>query len=93
MFVFERDDMVRPKWIINFPTKKHWRNPSRLEWIREGLQDLRRVTGEREIRSVAIPALGAGLGGLAWDGVRGEIERAFADAKDVDVIVYEPIAT
>lgn len=93
MFVFERDDRVRPQWIINFPTKKHWRNPSRLEWIREGLQDLRRVTGEREIRSLAIPALGAGLGGLVWDDVRCEIEQAFADVEDVEVIIYEPMAT
>ena len=88
MFVFERDDMVRPKWIITFATKKHWRNPSRLAWIREGLQDLRRVTGEREIRSLAIPALGAGLGGLVWGNVCCEIEQAFADVEDVEVIIY-----
>src|SRR5215216_3811045 len=56
MFVTERRDLVSgPKWIINFPTKAHWRFPSQLSWIEEGLQDLKRVIRERNIRSVALP--------------------------------------
>lgn len=90
MFVFERDEPVGPKWIINFPTKQHWRHPSRLEWIREGVQDLRRVVTQCKLHSIAIPALGAGLGGLEWDDVRREIERAFSDMDDIDITVYEP---
>lgn len=90
MFVYERAAADSPRWIINFPTKKHWRNPSQLEWIREGLQDLRRVAREHKIHSIAIPALGAGLGGLEWDDVRREIERAFSDMDDIDITIYEP---
>lgn len=79
-----------PKWIIHFPTKKHWRNPSRLEWVREGLDDLVRVVRELGIRSIAIPPLGCGNGGLEWRHVRPMIENAVAELPGVDVIVYEP---
>jgi len=79
-----------PKWIIHFPTKKHWRNPSGLEWVREGLVDLVRVVKELEIRSIALPPLGCTNGGLAWEQVRPLIEAAAAELPDVDVIVYEP---
>lgn len=79
-----------PKWIIHFPTKKHWRNPSRLEWVRDGLDDLVRVVRELGIRSIAIPPLGCGNGGLEWQQVRPMIESAFADLPDVEVMVYEP---
>jgi O-acetyl-ADP-ribose deacetylase (regulator of RNase III) len=79
-----------PKWIINFPTKKHWRSPSKLEWIQTGLEDLRRVIQENNIRSVALPPLGCGNGGLEWSQVRPMIEAALAALADVDVIVYEP---
>jgi O-acetyl-ADP-ribose deacetylase (regulator of RNase III) len=64
MFVTERQDMYGPKWIINFPTKEHWRSPSHIEWIEEGLKDLVRVIHENKINSVAIPPLGTGNGGL-----------------------------
>lgn len=63
MFVTETNESSGPKWIINFPTKQHWRNPSRMEWVEEGLQDLRRFIVENKVKSVAIPALGAGNGG------------------------------
>lgn len=66
MFVTENRALTGPKWIINFPTKKHWRHPSRMEWIREGLKDLVRVLQEKQIRSVALPPLGCGNGGLEW---------------------------
>jgi O-acetyl-ADP-ribose deacetylase (regulator of RNase III) len=90
MLVTEHDQLVGPRWIINFPTKKHWRNPSKLEWIIEGLKDLKRVIVERDIRSIALPPLGSGNGGLDWRDVRPEIEAALKDLSGVDVIVYEP---
>ncbi len=82
--------LLGPRWIIHFPTKKHWRNPSQLSWVRDGLLDLVRVIKREGIRSVAIPPLGCGNGGLAWDDVRPEIERALADLPDLDVTVFEP---
>ncbi|HYW05948.1 MAG TPA: macro domain-containing protein [Longimicrobium sp.] len=79
-----------PKWIVHFPTKKHWRNPSRLEWVRDGLDDLVRVAREMGIGSIALPPLGCGNGGLDWQQVRPMIESAFAALPDVEVIVFEP---
>jgi O-acetyl-ADP-ribose deacetylase (regulator of RNase III) len=92
MFVTENRTLEGPRWLINFPTKKHWRQPSRLEWIVEGLQDLRRVVKEKGIRSIALPPLGCGNGGLDWSDVRPEIERALGELSDVDVWVFEPTA-
>lgn len=90
MFVVENHDLSGPRWIINFPTKKHWRFPSKLEWVREGLQDLVRVLAVKRIRSVALPPLGCGNGGLDWGQVRREIEAALGPLPDVEVIVFEP---
>jgi O-acetyl-ADP-ribose deacetylase (regulator of RNase III) len=92
MFVTETGSLMAPKWIINFPTKKHWRNPSKMEWIREGLKDLVRVIREKGIRSIAIPPLGCGNGGLEWSQVKREIEAAMSDIPDVNVTVYAPTA-
>ena len=92
MFVTERNQMFGPKWIVNFPTKAHWRFPSKLEWIEQGLEDLKRVIHEKQIRSIALPPLGAGNGGLNWKDVRSKIESALGDLPDVNVIVYEPTA-
>lgn len=92
MFVTETGELQGPRWIVNFPTKQHWRSPSRLEWVVEGLQDLRRFLLEHGVRSVAIPPLGAGNGGLDWAQVRPEIEKALADLPGVEVLVYEPAA-
>jgi O-acetyl-ADP-ribose deacetylase (regulator of RNase III) len=90
MFVTENRAFEGPRWIINFPTKKHWRQPSKLEWIVEGLQDLRRVIQEHQIRSIALPPLGSGNGGLDWHEVREEILRILGGLEDIDVDVYEP---
>jgi len=92
MFVAENRTLEGPRWIINFPTKKHWRQPSKLEWIVEGLADLRRVIQENGIRSIALPPLGSGNGGLDWVDVRPEIVRVLGDLEDVEIHVYEPIA-
>jgi hypothetical protein len=90
MFVTKREQLIGPKWIINFPTKKHWRHPSKIEWIEEGLEDLRRIISDNKIRSIALPPLGSGNGGLDWQVVRPRIEAALSDMQDVDIIVYEP---
>ena len=92
MFVTENRTFEGPRWIINFPTKKHWRQPSKLEWIVEGLKDLRRVIQDNGIRSIALPPLGSGNGGLDWSDVRPEIERVLGDLGDVEIQVYEPTA-
>lgn len=78
------------KYIINFPTKQHWRNPSKLEWIQSGLIDLKECIQLCNIKSIAIPALGSGLGGLDWAIVKPCIVSAMSDLSDVDVYIYEP---
>lgn len=81
-----------PRWIVNFPTKRHWRNPSRLEWVSEGLDDLVSQVQRLGIRSIALPPLGCGNGGLDWEQVRPLIERFAQRLPDVDVIAYAPTA-
>jgi O-acetyl-ADP-ribose deacetylase (regulator of RNase III) len=90
MFVFETHAFTNPKYIINFPTKRHWKGKSRLEDIESGLVDLVRVIREQHIKSVAIPPLGSGLGGLNWKIVRQKIEDALKELGDVDVTIFEP---
>lgn len=92
MFVTEPSELDGPRWIINFPTKQHWRSPSKLEWVTEGLQDLRQFVLDNHVRSIAIPPLGAGNGGLEWDRVKLEIERALGDLSGVEITVFEPTA-
>jgi O-acetyl-ADP-ribose deacetylase (regulator of RNase III) len=89
MFVTPVHELDGPRWIVNFPTKQHWRAPSRMEWVVEGLQDLRRFLVAQNVKSIAIPPLGAGNGGLEWAEVREQIERALGDL-DVDILVFEP---
>lgn len=79
-----------PRFVINFPTKEHWHNPSKVEWIRDGLVDLVRQVRELGIRSLAVPALGCGSGGLAWAAVKPLIVDAFAAVPEVRVVLYEP---
>lgn len=93
MFVSENRSLHGPRWIINFPTKQHWRNPSKLEWIRSGLVDLKRVILELDIRSIALPPLGCGQGGLDWEDVRPLIEQALGDLPAVEVHAFEPTAS
>lgn len=90
MFVTERDALLGPRWIINFPTKQHWRARTRMEWIDDGLKDLKRVIRERGIRSIAMPPLGCGNGGLDWEAVRPRIEGAMSELDDVRVLIFEP---
>ncbi|WP_244201293.1 type II toxin-antitoxin system antitoxin DNA ADP-ribosyl glycohydrolase DarG [Paraburkholderia rhynchosiae] len=90
MFVYDMGGLTNPRFIINFPTKRHWKGKSRMEDIESGLVDLERVIRRKGIRSIAIPPLGAGLGGLDWNQVKPRIEQAMASMDDVDVRVYEP---
>jgi O-acetyl-ADP-ribose deacetylase (regulator of RNase III) len=90
MFVTHREGLIGPRWIINFPTKQHWRGPSHLDWVEEGLKDLRRVISENGMRSVAVPPLGTGAGGLEWRAVRQLIDQALSDLPEVEVVVYQP---
>ena len=90
MFVFATERMTGPKFIVNFPTKRHWRGKSRIEDVELGLVALREEIEKRHIRSIAIPPLGAGLGGLDWKQVRPRIEQALETLSDVNIVVYEP---
>ncbi|MCX7172162.1 MAG: macro domain-containing protein [Proteobacteria bacterium] len=84
------DLLIRPNFIINFPTKDHWRGKSRIEFIRDGLQDLIVQVRRLKIRSLAIPPLGCGNGGLDWAEVRPLIESAFADLPEVEARLFSP---
>jgi O-acetyl-ADP-ribose deacetylase (regulator of RNase III) len=90
MFVFETQTLTNPKFIINFPTKRHWRGKSRMEDIDSGLKALVEEIRTRGIRSIAIPPLGSGLGGLNWADVRPRIIEALRCINDLDVIIFEP---
>ena len=90
MFV-HNTGQITPQLIINFPTKKHWRHKSKLEYIESGLDDLIRVITKYNIRSLAIPPLGCGNGGLQWSVVKPLIEQKLSPVADkVDITIYEP---
>ena len=93
MLVYETNSLLNPRLIINFPTKRHWRDASRIEDIEEGLCDLINIIRNYNIKSIAVPALGCGLGGLEWKAVKPLIELAFSQFNDVEVIIFEPIGT
>jgi len=93
MLVHDLHRLTNPRYIINFPTKRHWKGNSRIEDIELGLTALVEEVRKRGIRSIAIPPLGSGLGGLDWQDVRPRIERAFLELPDVRVLLYEPGAT
>lgn len=90
MFVFDTGQLTWPRYIINFPTKRHWKGKSRIEDIESGLEALVKEVRARNIRSIAIPPLGSGLGGLEWARVRPLIERALTAVPDVEAVIFEP---
>ena len=90
MFVFELSDMFGLRYIVNFPTKRHWKGKSKMADVESGLKALATEIKERGIRSIAIPPLGCGLGGLPWPAVRKAIEEALGDLEDVKILLYEP---
>ena len=79
-----------PRFILNFPTKRHWRSRSLIEDIEAGLADLVAKLRELGVRSVAVPPLGAGNGGLDWSDVRPRIVDALTPLTDTDVLLWEP---
>ncbi len=91
MFTVELDSLTNPRYVINFPTKKHWRGSSRLEYVEQGLDALVSEIHRLNLRSIAIPPLGCGNGGLSWEReVRPLIEEALARVPEVKAYVYEP---
>jgi O-acetyl-ADP-ribose deacetylase (regulator of RNase III) len=92
MFIHDTGRAVNPRFIINFPTKRHWKGKSRLEDVASGLDALVKEIRTRKIQSIALPPLGCGAGGLGWSVVRSLIEQKLADLRDVDIVIYEPPA-
>lgn len=90
MFVFDLNSISHPRFVINFPTKRHWKDKSRLGDIELGLMDLVNVLRQYQIRSIAIPPLGCGLGGLNWEEVKPLITEAFRTVPDITVLLFEP---
>lgn len=90
MLVFDNGQFVSPRYIINFPTKTHWREKSKLEDIQAGLADLQKVIHDYGIQSIAVPPLGCGNGGLDWNLVRPMIVAALSQFDAVKILVYEP---
>ena len=91
MHVFATGELTKPHYVINFPTKRHWRGKSKVEDIESGLRTLRSLIEERGIRSIAVPPLGCGNGGLDWSEVFPRIEEALQPlAHSVDILVFAP---
>ncbi len=90
MFIYETGSMINPRYIVNFPTKRHWKGKSRLEDIKAGLKALSEEVRKLNIKSIAIPPLGCGLGGLQWSVVKPLIEKTFTDLPNVKVFLFEP---
>lgn len=93
MVVHDSGGLAKPNFIINFPTKDHWREKSKLSYVVDGLVDLIATVRRLRIRSLAIPPLGCGNGGLDWGQVRPLIEKAFEQLPDVEVRLFEPSGT
>ncbi|NTV63458.1 MAG: macro domain-containing protein [Oscillochloris sp.] len=90
MFVVPTGHLTNPRYIVNFPTKRHWRGKAQMEDIESGLVDLIATVRHHQIGSLAVPPLGCGNGGLRWDEVRPKIEAAFAELPEVRVLLYAP---
>lgn len=89
VLVVKDGDILREKYIVNFPTKEHWRSPSEISYIQQGLEALKESIREYNITSIAIPPLGCGNGGLDWNVVKPMIVDALGEI-GTDVFVYEP---
>jgi O-acetyl-ADP-ribose deacetylase (regulator of RNase III) len=90
MFTVSTGKLFNPKYIINFPTKRHWRDKSKIEDIQTGLKALVAEVQQLGITSIAIPALGCGNGGLDWLEVKPLVESAFVELPEVKAIAFEP---
>ena len=90
MHVFETGRATNPRYIINFPTMRDVRDASRMEDIESGLAALALEIRKHEIRSIAIPALGCGIGGLSWSQVRPAVGTALGEIENLHVVLFEP---
>lgn len=90
VFVFDLNRFENPRYVINFPTKRHWKGKSRIEDIESGLESLITEVRRLNIHSIALPPLGCGLGGLDWEDVRPRIIKAFKTLPDVRVLLFQP---
>lgn len=90
MFVHETGAIGNPQLIINFPTKKHWKSQSKIEDIVAGLESLHQLIIERNIKSIALPPLGCGNGGLDWSVVYPIIQKHLQGLTDVRILIYPP---
>jgi O-acetyl-ADP-ribose deacetylase (regulator of RNase III) len=90
MFICDMGQWEKPRYIINFPTKVHWRGNSKLEYIESGLRDLVTQVKRLGIKSISLPPLGCGNGGLDWNDVKALIFGAFKHEQDISVTVFEP---
>ncbi len=90
MFITDLGEWEKPRYIINFPTKVHWRGNSKLEYIQDGLRDLVKQVKRLSIKSISLPPLGCGNGGLEWNDVKELILSAFKDHPEIDVYLFEP---
>jgi O-acetyl-ADP-ribose deacetylase (regulator of RNase III) len=90
MFTFELGALATPRFIINFPTKDHWRSTSKIADIESGLQSLVEHIARFDIRSIAIPPLGCGLGGLPWSEVKPLIVKYLGNIENLKVRLFEP---
>ena len=88
MFIYETNTSTNPKFIINFPTKRHWAELSKLEDIESGLSDLIEVIKVNNIHSMALPRLGCGLGGLKWEEVQKTMDKYLKELKQLNIIIF-----
>jgi len=90
VFIHDLGQWEEPRYIVNFPTKVHWRGDSKIEYIESGLRDLIVQVERLGIKSIAVPPLGCGNGGLEWAKVKRAILEAFADHPGIRVNLFEP---
>lgn len=93
MFVFDTNELFAsdgPRYLVNFPTKAHWRSKSKMQYIEDGLDALVRAIQEYRITSIAIPPLGCGNGGLDWEDVRPLIEAKLSGLQNIDIVLFAP---
>ncbi len=93
VLIHDQGPTTKPRYIVNFPTKNHWRDASRLEDVRSGLDSLAAEIQRWQIASIAIPALGCGLGGLAWPEVCRELETRLSACRSCKIMIFEPYQT
>lgn len=90
MHVYRRHGLIGPKYVINFPTKKSWREPSDMDYVKKGLESLAEVIKSLDIRSIAIPPLGCGQGGLKWENVFPAIQQSLQQLANINILVFPP---